>query len=244
MLDQAFGGRNIYGQVIGILMLRTSFPRIPGDIGNASTFPFPVRYKVVEEATADKVLNPEGDPTLLAPFVRAARELEQEGVKAIFTSCGFLAIFHRELVDAVDIPVFSSSLLQVPTACAVIKKTRKVGILSASAGSLTPRHFAGVGLLDPPVLVRGLEGAEEFNSVFIGGKPSLDVARCTREIVDAAKGLVGDHPEIGALVLECTNMAPFSHAIQAAVGLPVFDVVTMIRYAYSTLVQTEYQGFM
>ena len=86
-------------------MLDTVFPRIPGDIGNAATFSFPVRYKVVKGASPQRVVK-EADTRLLEPFIEAARSLEKEGVKAIGTSCGFLAIFQRELADAVDIPVF------------------------------------------------------------------------------------------------------------------------------------------
>ena len=41
------GGRAVYGQAIGILLTNSRFPRIPGDVGNASTFDFPVRLKRV-----------------------------------------------------------------------------------------------------------------------------------------------------------------------------------------------------
>lgn len=227
---------------IGILMLNTSFPRIRGDIGNPESFEFPVRYKMVEEGTVGRVLDPKGDSSLIEPFVCAARALEQEGAGALFTSCGFLAIFHRELVEAVTIPVFSSSLLQVRLARSVIQKNRKIGILTASARSLTGRHFAGVGIDDIPTVVAGMDEAAEFNRVFVRGGQALDIGRCRQEMVSVAEGLVNGHPEIGALVLECTNMAPFSDAIQAAVGLPIFDVNMLVRYAYSTLVMTHYQG--
>lgn len=43
------GGFTNYGQDIGILMLDTIFPRIPGDIGNAKSYDFPVRYGVLCE---------------------------------------------------------------------------------------------------------------------------------------------------------------------------------------------------
>ncbi len=153
---------------IGIIMLDTVFPRIPGDVGNQHTFSFPVRYRVVKGASPHRVVK-EADPLLLQPFIEAARELEKQGVKAIATSCGFLAIFHQELVNAVHVPVFSSSLLQVHLAQAIIRNDQKVGILTAHAQSLTERHFASVGIDQYPKAVIGMETAQEFTDVFIEG---------------------------------------------------------------------------
>lgn len=228
-------------EAVGIIMLDTVFPRIPGDIGNAGTFPFPVRYKIVRGASPRRVVR-EADARLLEPFVEAARSLESEGVKAIATSCGFLAMFHRELADAVDIPVFSSSLLQVPMAYAMINRRRKVGILTARAASLTNRHFAGVGIGEIPVVVMGMEDAEEFTAAFIDGKPSLDPEKVRKEMIRAAERMALLHPDIGALVLECTNMPPYAKAVQQVLNVPVLDAVTMVRYVHTILEREEFPG--
>ncbi len=222
------------GPVIGIIMLDTVFPRIPGDVGNPDTFSFPVEYKVVKGADPKRVVI-DADPQLLQPFIDAAQSLESRGVKAIGTSCGFLAVFHQELVNAVDIPVFTSSLLQVRFAGEIIKKDQKVGILTARSQSLTLKHFIGVGIESYPLAIGGMDTAEEFSAVFIEGKKDIDIDKCRREIVTAAELMVYSDPDIGAIVLECTNMPPYARAIQDAVGRPVFDVVTMINYAYSSL---------
>ena len=102
-----------YGESIGILILDAAYPCIPGNVGNASTFPFPVRYKRVKEASIERLVK-QKDITLLEPFIDAAIELQEEGVKAITGACGFMALFQREVSDAVDVPVFLSSLLQIP----------------------------------------------------------------------------------------------------------------------------------
>ncbi|MEC4688215.1 MAG: aspartate/glutamate racemase family protein, partial [Nitrospirota bacterium] len=96
-------------------MLNTRFPRPPGDIGNPETWPFPVRYEVVEPATVGRVVT--ADPPvdlLLAPFVAAGERLVAAGARAITTSCGFLALFQAELTQALPVPVMTSSLIQVP----------------------------------------------------------------------------------------------------------------------------------
>jgi len=227
------------GPAIGIIMLDTFFPRIPGDVGNPDTFPFPVLYNVVEGANPTRVVK-DADPRLLQLFIDAAHDLEREGVKAVATSCGFLAVFHRELVNAVNVPIFTSSLLQVHSAQAIIKKEQKVGIITASRQSLTRKHLAGVGIESYPMAVIGMDDTEEFAAVFIEGKETVDVEKCRREMLSATEKLIDSHPEVGAIVLECTNMPPYAKDIQKTSGRPVFDVVTMINYAYTTVVKQSF----
>jgi len=242
-MARVYGGRTNYGEVMGIIMLETRFPRLPGDVGNASTFAFPVRYKVVKGASSQRVVK-EADQALLPPFIEAARELEKEGVSAIATSCGFLAVFQRELADAVNVPLFSSSLLQAPLVSAVINKKQQIGILTARAQSLTEKHFAGAGISGIPYAVVGMDDAPEFTGVFIEGKQELDIEKCRQEIIGAAKELTRLHPTVGAVIMECTNMPPFAKDVQGAVKLPVFDMVTLINYAFSAVVRKEYTGLM
>lgn len=220
--------------VFGIIMLDTLFPRILGDIGNPKTFPFPVHYQLVKGATPARVVK-EADPLLLEPFIEAARVLEQSGVKAITTSCGYLAIFHRELVRAVRVPMFTSSLLQVHAALPMIRKEEKIGIITARKDSLTVNHLKGVGIESYPLIVVGMDDADEFTAVFIEEKRTIDVEKCRREIAATAKNMIYHHPDIGAIVLECTNMSPFASDVHRVTGRPVFDAVTMIHYGYASV---------
>jgi len=219
---------------IGILMLETTFPRIPGDIGNPETFAFPVIYKTVSGASPKKVVI-DADEGLIEGFIDAGHALVAQGVKTITTSCGFLALFHRQLVEALPIPVYTSSLLQVHLAGTVIRRDQKIGIITARKQSLTSAHFTGVGIQDYPLAVVGMEDAEEFDAVFIGGKQTLNEKKCRREMQSTAFKLVSAHPEVGAIVLECTNMPPYADTVRQATGLPVFDVVSMVNYAYGAL---------
>ncbi|PKL06683.1 MAG: hypothetical protein CVV53_03045 [Spirochaetae bacterium HGW-Spirochaetae-9] len=237
----ARGGHVTYGQALGILMLDTRFPRIEGDIGNARTFPFPVRYRKVEGASPRRVVE-EGDPSLLEPFIKAARELEAEGVRAITTSCGFLALFQTQLSASVDIPVFTSSLLQLPFLYRIFGNRGKAGVMTARAASLTSRHFEECGASGLPLAIAGMDDSPEFTRVFLDkGDPNLvpllDVDKAETELRDVACKLVSDHPDINFIVLECTNMPPFRKAIQESCGKPVFDIVTLARYIHFGLVR-------
>src|SRR5919109_3598562 len=151
------GGYNLYGFSVGVLMLDTQFPRIPGDMGNATTFPFPVRYHRVPGASPDLVVR-QGSRQLLPAFIEGARFLAREGVQAITTNCGFLARFQRELAASVSVPVFTSSLLLVPLVHRMLPPGRRVGIMSVDATALGPEHLAGAGIgADVPIAVAGLE---------------------------------------------------------------------------------------
>ena len=237
---RARGGRNTYGHAIGILVLDTVFPRIPGDIGHAGTFPFPVLYHRVRHASPARVVR-EGDPSLLDSFLDGARALEAAGVLAITTSCGFLAMFQRQLAAAVDVPVFTSALQLVPLVAAMLGPRRAVGVLTVDGRALGPKHLAGAGISeDMRVVVRGLENGRAFTRVLLENEMELDVEAARRENVEAARDLMERHPEVGAIVLECTNMPPYAAAIRDATRLPVFDITTLVRMVYAALVPPAY----
>ena len=177
---------------------------------------------------------PDGD--LLPLFVEGARALERAGVRAITTSCGFLARFQAELAGAVAVPVFTSSLMMVPMVQRMLPRGRAVGILTVDASSLGPAHFAGAGITpDVPVVVAGLETEKEFARVMLEDALELDVDAARAEHVAVARRLVAEHPEIGAIVLECTNMPPYAADVQMATGLPVFDITGLIRMVDAAL---------
>ncbi|HEX9270092.1 MAG TPA: aspartate/glutamate racemase family protein [Candidatus Limnocylindria bacterium] len=235
------GGRTLYGHAVGILMLDTLAPRLPGDVGNALTWPFPVRYRIVKGADPSRIMGQRPDPGLLAPFVDAARELEAEGVRAITTSCGFLAVYQPELASAVGVPMLTSALLQVPLAARLIRKGQRVGILTERP-NLTERHFEGVGWSsrDIPVVVQAMPADAVFPTVYIDNALVADPAVLEREMIDAAEQLVLAHPEVGAIVLECTNFVPFAQAIRRATGRPVLDLYTLVVQTYLATAGTSF----
>ncbi len=223
----ARGGKSIYGAPLGILMLEARFPRIPGDMGNGTTWPFPVLFKVVPGASPEKVVV-NGAAGLLPDFVAAAQELVHLGAEAITTNCGFLSVFQAEIAAAVGVPVATSSMMQVPWVQATLPPGKRVGIVTVNKAGLTPRHLAGAGVpLDTPIV--GTEGGREFFRILIKAEAEdMDVDLARQDILDAGRALVAAHPDVGAIVLECTNMPPYAAALAAAVGLPVYDIYSMI----------------
>jgi hypothetical protein len=132
----ARGGKAIYGAAVGILMLEARFPRIPGDVGNATTWPFSVLYKVVRGASPERVVRRRA-AGLLDAFVAAGRELVAEGADDLVTNCGFLSLFQDDLAAACAVPVAASALMQAPLIERLLPPGRRVGVLTVSAASLT-----------------------------------------------------------------------------------------------------------
>lgn len=237
----ATGGKSVYGARLGILSLETRFPRIPGDIGNAGTWPFPVLYRVVQGASSERVVMQKSEG-LLDAFKEAAGELVSLGADGITTTCGFLSLLQEELAAHVDVPVATSSLMQAPFVERLLPPGKRVGIIAISSENLTREHLVKAGA-DPDTPVVGTEGGREFTRAVVGDEMELDWAASEQDILDAGDALVQGYENIGAIVLECTNMGPFAHALAAHVNLPVFDIVTFLTWFHAGLAPRKFATF-
>ncbi len=215
-------------------MLDAQFPRIPGDMGNATSWPFPVHYKIVKGASPEKVVL-KGAEGLLQPFIDAARELIDDGVDGITTNCGFLARFQSELTRQLPVPVISSSLMQVSMVDRILPAGNRTGILTISAATLTPELLELSGCkTDTPVWGTPADG--EFSGAILGNRIKFNIDKARAENITAAKAFHSAHPELGAIVLECTNMAPYAADIRQATGLPTFSILNFISWFQAGLV--------
>lgn len=223
---------------LGVLMLKTAFPRPPGDVGNPATWEVlglrrPL-YKVVEPAAVAAVVR-DGplSESLVNAFIAAGRELVAGGATFLTTSCGFLVTAQRALEEALPVPVVTSSLLQVPAIQAGLPPGKRVGVITFDARRLSPAHLAAAGAAaETPVV--GLEGGCELHPVIAGDLPDLDTAAAEADVLAAGRTLRAAHPELGAVVLECTNLPPYRAALARDLGLPVHDLVTLIEARCST----------
>lgn len=230
----AYGGKSLYGAPLGILMLDARFPRILGDMGNGQTWPFPVLYRVVRGASPEKVVL-QGARGTLDAFIEAGKELVDLGAEAITTNCGFLALFQQEFSEALGVPVATSSMMQVPWVQATLPPGKRVGLVTVSGSTLTPAHLAAVNV-PADIPVAGTENGKEFFRVLIKAeKQDMDIDLAQQDILDAGRDLIKRHPEVGAIVLECTNMPPYAAALQAELGLPVYDIYSMITWFHAGL---------
>lgn len=234
------GGRRYYGQAIGIILYDTLVPRIPGDLGNASTFDFPVRLKYVEGLDPSWVRKKHPDRKALPLLTETAQELETEGVRAVVTSDGFTVVFQKELAEAVKIPVFTSCLIQVPMIHRMLGKTQKIGIITADSTALGEEHFRAAGIdKSIPLAIAGVqEGAE-----WLKRETELKVnpEKLENEILGVAEQMVSKNGDIGAIVLECTGLSPFAFAVYHETNLPVFDIYTLTNMVHSVLFRKAFK---
>ncbi len=212
---------------LGILMLDTRFPRIVGDVGNAASYDFPVIFRRMEGiGSADAVAAHPDRRRVLAALKANAEALAAAGAVGLGTSCGFLALYQDELAAVSPVPVATSALLHI----AKIPK-RRVGVITASAKNLTPAHFEAVGA-PPDTPVVGLPEDSSFAGTFLRNGLTLDRETVEREVVAAGRELLEKHPAVDTVVLECTNLPPYKPALEQALGLPVLDVLDLLKDFY------------
>ncbi|WP_083100776.1 aspartate/glutamate racemase family protein [Pseudophaeobacter leonis] len=234
------GGQNICGLAIGVLSLESYFPKPAGHIKNPASLPFTTTYEILQGITVPELLN-NPSPEMLEPIVAAAIRLEKQGVKAITGSSGFVALFQREIAQSVSVPVFLSSLLQVPLAYQMTRAP--VGVLTASAPALTPKHIDGDGASGVPIIVQGLEETQEFASVILRNeRNSMDLNKIEAEVQAAASRLIEAAPDIKSVVLECTDLPPYAQKLQHAIKRPVFDLTTLATMMHDVVLRQSYAG--
>lgn len=232
--------RNYYfGESVGLLVFRPWYHCIAerGHFANMSSYDFPVRLKFVDQPFDPDGLhdgNPEWRGWNLLNWIRAAQELEEEGVRAIVGGCGLTGGIQSLLADAVDIPVFSSSMLFVPQ---LQRSTgKRVGVLTVSAEHLRMHDnilFKECGIDESlPIAVAGMNESADADKWLTMTTPEYCFEVVQEAVVNTALQLQRDYPDLGSIVIECTDMPPYSDAIRVATGLPVFDPVDMVKWTH------------
>jgi len=229
-----------YGRPIGIVTLNEDIPCPPGTPGNPTTFSHPVIYEVVKGADIDSLIglnNPDSE----AAFLAAGQVLADKGVSAIAGNCGLMIVHQAAMARALPVPVMMSSLLQLPLIAAMLGPRRRVGIMASSARNLKPEHLLmATGGADIPVALASMDGQPHFRAGMADGE--LDFDKAEAEVVAVAQGLVAGNPDVGAILFECVDLPPYAHAVQEAVGLPVYDITTLVEHAVSAVARRRFVG--
>ena len=238
-LDMAVvkGGSTVYGGAVGFLMLETQFPRIRGDVGNYGTWDFPAIYEIVPKALPSGVIGVDIDQELVEAFLAGGRNLIRKGARIIGTSCGYLSAIQPILTEELGVPVVASSLVQVPLVSSIVGRESPIGILTERP-QLDDSYFTAAGWkpTDYDVRVGSFREDSYFPQVFIDNSPFADMEQLNSDIHLAVEDLVTTHPDVRAIVFECTNFVPFSKSLRERFGLPIFDYHTAITNVHNAVV--------
>lgn len=229
------GGKNLYGASIGIMMLETQFPRIPGDIGNATTWPFPVHYEPVSGAHPDNVVRENGGGKIDA-FVKAGKALVKRGADALTTNCGFLILFQEELTERIGVPILTSSLMQYSLIAQTLPPKKVPGIITISKENLSIKHLDAANIPhDVPMVGMEDMNTTEFHDGILDDWDAMDFVLCREEMIAAALKLQKENPNVGAILCECTNMVPYARDMYRATGLPVYTIYSGVTWLHQSV---------
>jgi hypothetical protein len=195
---------------------------------NPATFDFPIIVETVAGAWADRVLP--GDPTLEPACVAAARKLVARGAVAISANCGFFIRHQEAVAAAMKVPVALSSLILIPSLLRQLPPAAKLAVVTADS-----RHFDEDLLRACPpgdrarIVIGGIEGGTLLRNEMMRPPPPTDDADIEADVLVRVAQLRAAHPEIAALLFECTAFPRVTPSIRRKTGLPVYDTTTLCR---------------
>ena len=235
--------RNVHcsGMGLGIILLDETYPGFPGDVRNPSAFPYPIQYEVAQGLDIQKLVRGKDKDQYFDTILTAALNLQKMGCRAIAAEGGYFAFFHQEVKARMDIPVFMSSLLQVPGAQSIINPDQ-----------LLEKHLSSVGIHPGSNYVVGgaMDNGKcpEFDNLWTEGLrpqiPQADFQRAEKDFVRAGTQFYEKYPNMGAMVLECTGFPPFARALQSIINIPVFSWGTLMDFANMVTAHRNYYGYV
>jgi hypothetical protein len=241
-------GRNVSGVTIGLVQMRANLPMLPGNMGNATTFNFPMMYR---EMNANNVMEVMSDPpskNFEEGVVEAAKWLELQGVRAIMGNCGFFGNYQKVVQARIDTPFYSSSLMQLPMIVRSMPRKMKVAVITANGPVLSKVHAienCGLSTEDKAnrIVIEGCETGKEFTAAMsCNGK--YHAGRFEAEVIEAVDRVFANHKDIGSILLECTELSPHAHAVQKKFHMPVWDYTTLTNWIYAGCVRRLFTGHM
>lgn len=167
-------------------------------------------------------------------------------MRAITGACGFFGNYQKLMAEMCGVPVALSSLLQIPWVLSTLKPSQKIAVLTADEKSITERLLDNCGIsteMRERLVIKDLASSENFSCVIKNwGEWDNDKART--DVVSRAVAAIEENNDIGAILLECSDMPPYASAIQTATHKPVFDFITLIKWLHSAVAQKPYDGWI
>ena len=122
-------------------------------------------------------------------------------------------------------------------------ESEKIGIICANKQRLTSDLLNRASITESErTIIYGLEDMTNFRSAILEESGCLDYNAIEKEVLQISEKMVSNNPSVCIIVLECSNLPPYAHAIQKATGLPVFDFTSLINYVHMALHRAPFSG--
>lgn len=223
---------------LGVIRLDYDYPPAPGDIDCPDSFSCDVYYKVVPGLTFEMCQKGEMTEEVKQRFKDSIKWLvEEKKVNGITGDCGFMMNFQSLAREVTKIPIFMSSLCQLPAVTCCYAEKEQIIIMTANGQSLEPmrgliRDECGVDTEDKRYNIVGCEDVPHFGEAVAKGD-KVNTKKATKGIVKKAREALKKYPQSRAFLLECTELPPYSDAIRFHTGLPVYDSITACHFFIS-----------
>jgi len=245
------GGHSYQGYSVGILMFDNKrFPMPPGDVGNATSYPFPVllrQIKGLEDNPYPPLKNEDGSYTPEVQLcIEAAQQFERDGVRAIAFCCGFFSLIQKVVADSVNIPVITSPLIMIPIIRQLIGSDQSIIVVTAAAKLLSKDFFSAVGVdSSDRIHLVGLDNSVAFNSICMGATGIvLETDELRDDILQCIEQARTQDTNVGAVLLECTSLPPYAVDVHQNTGLPVFDFISCVEWLHRAVIPKHYKGYI
>merc|ERR1712232_52415 len=222
--------------ILGIVRLDYNYPPAPGDIDCPGSYDYDVLYRAVPGLTFEMAQSGKMTYEVEKEFNVAIKWLEKKGASGVTGDCGFMMAFQCIARQTATVPVFMSSMVQSPIISVAFDKYDKIMILTANSETLKPQKdtllsHCGFDVNDDRYKIFGCQDVPGFDAVAKGEK--VDVEKVTPGIVKMTQKILKEIPSIRAILLECTELPPYSDALRQHTGLPVFDAITCADFYIS-----------
>ena len=215
--------------VLGILRLDYDYPPAPGDIDHPDTYNYDVIYRVIPGLTFEMCQSGLITHKVLENIIDAVKFLDSKNVSGITGDCGFMINIQQVVTQHTSKPVFLTSLVQLPTIINTFSKDEVIAVFTANSDTLDPikthlKRMCGIPENENRILIVGCQHVDGFQAVALGEK--VDVEKVTPGIVELAKEVVYENPNVKCILLECTELPPYADSLRAEIGIPVYDAIT------------------
>lgn len=235
-------GNGASGYPLGIIAVETHYPLLPGNVVNVSSYSFPAYVKVLTGVGLEEII--QYDKAISKKIITAGNDLIDLGVRAVVGACGSFAFYQREVAAELSVPVFMSVMLQAPLIEQGLRPEQSIAVIAAKASAISERVFTQCNILNPERLhIYSAVELQECLKLYYAD-PAFNNEKLERELVELTQNILKQRPDTGAILLQCSDLPPYASAIQAATGLPVFDMHSLIEWVRHAVLRFPYQGYL